>query len=85
MLCKFAGHLLGSLFLLKIGSLLSSAVTSKAIDVDVAGLQLLHQLCDKDCRSDVVKGDDKDIAAIGNAAEPFVVQSLIEELPERDL
>ena len=55
------------------------------VDVDVEGLQLLHQLCNKDSRSDVVKGHDKDIAAIGNAAEPIVVQSLAQELPERDL
>ena len=85
MLRKLTGHLLSSLFLLKIGALLCGAVTSKAIDVDVVGLQLLHQLCNKDNRSDVVKGDDEDMTAIGNAAKPIVVQSFIEELPERDL
>ena len=67
-MCKFMCHLWGSFFLLKIGSLLASAVTSKAIDVRIAGFQLLHQLCNKDSRPDVVKGDDEDIAAIGNAA-----------------
>ena len=55
MLRKLTGHLLSSLFLLKIGALLCGAVTSKAIDVDVVGLQLLHQLCNKDSRPDVVE------------------------------
>ena len=43
-------------------------VASQAINVHIAGFQLLHQLGDKDGRPDVVTGDDKDIAAIGNAA-----------------
>ena len=59
---------MGSFFLLEIGSLLARAETSKAIDVHIARFQLLHQLCDKDGRPDVVNGNDEDIAAIGNAA-----------------
>ena len=70
MLCKFPGHLLSCFLSLEIGALLTRAVARKAIDIDIAGLQLWHQLCDKDSRSDVVTGEDEDITAIGNAAEP---------------
>ena len=65
---NFEGNLWSVFFLLKICPLLASAVASKAVDVHVAGFQLLHQLCDKDGRPDVIKGDDEDVSTIGNAS-----------------
>ena len=77
---KFTSHLLGRLLLLKVGALLSGEVARQAIQVHIAGFQLLYELSHEDSRADVVEGQDEDIAAIGNPSESVVVQSLIEEL-----
>ena len=81
MLGNFAGHLLGGLFLLKVCALLAGAVASQAVRVDIACLQLLYQLCHKDCSTDVVKRENENIAAMCDASKPIVVQTLVEELP----
>ena len=65
-------------FLLKVCPLLASAVTSRAIDVYVAGFELLHALALRQIgRHDVVKGDYEYVSTIGNASQPIVVQSLV--------
>ena len=81
MLGDFTCHLLSGLFLLKLGSLLSSAIASQSIQVHIASFQLLHQLCQEDGCPDVVKGEDEDAPTVSDAAEPGVVQALIKELP----
>ena len=67
MLGDFPSHVLGGLLLLKLSTLLASAISGQAVQIHIAGFQLLHELCHKDS-ADVVKGKGKNITTMSNAA-----------------
>ena len=74
--------LLRRLLLLQVGALLAGALAREPVQVHIAGFELLDKFSDKHSRANVVEGQDEDLAAASNAAEPIVVQALVEELPQ---